>query len=234
MKVKINKNHQKLFLLQRIDLISEKQKFIRKKFGRFLFTNLFVNFFISQIEIENKINEEFIKEFNSIKKYLPNAPKNILDIGCGLGVINIFLNEFYSQKSNFTLVDKNYIDKKVAYGFNNNSESYNKLEITKDFLKLNRLKEKQLELINADESFVINKKYELIISLFSMGYHYSIDNYIDIIKKISTKKTRVIFDLSMEYNELNKVKGYFGKVIIIKKDDEVKQNYLRLLCTEIK
>ena len=66
-----------------------------------------------------------------------------------------------------------------------------------------------------------------------MGYHYSIKNYIDIIKKNSTKSTKVIFDLSMEYNELNEVKKYFNKVVIIKNDNEVKQNYLRLLCSEI-
>ena len=234
MRVKINKRHQKLLLLQRIDLISEKQRFIRKKLGRFLFTNFFVNFFISQKEIENKINEEFLSEFNTIKHYLPNNPKNILDIGCGLAVIDIFLNDYYLKKSNFTLIDKNYVDKKVSYGFDNNSESYNKLEITKEFLIFNSLKVEQLQLINADENFVLNKKYELIISLFSMGYHYSIENYIDIIKKNSTNTTKVIFDLAMEYNELNKVKSYFNKVVIIKNDDEVKQNYLRLLCSEIK
>jgi len=98
MRVKINKRHQKLLLLQRIDLISEKQRTIRKKFGRYLFTNFFVNFFISQKEIENKINDEFLKEFNSIKNYLPKNSKNILDIGCGLGVINIYLNDYYSKK----------------------------------------------------------------------------------------------------------------------------------------
>ena len=46
-------------------------------------------------------------------------------------MINIFLNEYYSKKCNFTLIDKNYVDKKVVYGFKNNSESYNKLESTK-------------------------------------------------------------------------------------------------------
>ena len=233
MKLKIKKKHQKLLLLQRIDLISEKQRFIRKKFGRFLFTNLLVNFFISQKEIEIKINEEFLKEFNSIKNYLPNNPKNILDIGCGLGAINVFLNDYYLKKCNFTLIDKNYVDKKVSYGFDNNSESYNKLEITKDFLVFNNFNAKQLNLINADEYFELKQKYKLIISLFSMGYHYSIENYIDIIKKCSTKNTKVIFDLSLEYNELNKVKKYFNKVVIIKKDDDVKQNYLRLLCSDI-
>ena len=216
MKVKINKRHQKLLLLQRIDLISDKQRIIRKKFGRFLFTNFFIHFFIPQKEIEKKINEEFLKEFNSIKNYLPKSSKNILDIGCGLGVINIFLNDYYSKKSYFTLIDKNYVDKKVIYGFNKNSESYNKLEITKDFLILNGFKTEQLQLINADKNFEINKKYELIISLFSMGYHYPIENYFYMIKKTSTKSTKVIFDLSLEYNELNKVKKYFNKVVIIK------------------
>ena len=53
------------------------------------------------------------------------------------------------------------------------------------------------------------------------------------IKTNSTKSTKIIFDLSMEYNELNEVKKYFNKVEIIKNDNEVKQNYLRLLCSEI-
>ena len=39
--------------------------------------------------------------------------------------------------------------------------------------------------------------------------------------------------LVMRFNELNKVKRYFKKVKIIKKDDNVKQNYLRLLCNDI-
>ena len=69
---------------------------------------------------------------------------------------------------------------------------------------------------------------------FSMGYHYPIEKYINIIKKISTKRTKVISDLSTEYNEQNKVKKYFNKVVIIQNDDEVKQNYLRLLCSDIK
>lgn len=107
------------------------------------------------------------------------------------------------------------------------------MEITKDFLVFNNFNAKQLNLINADEYFELKQKYKLIISLFSMGYHYSIENYIDIIKKCSTKNTKVIFDLSLEYNELNKVKKYFNKVVIIKKDDDVKQNYLRLLCSDI-
>lgn len=90
-------------------------------------------------------------------------------------MINIYLNDYYAKKSYFTLIDKNYVDKKVAYGFNNNSESYNKLDITKDFLILNGFKIEQLQLIDADENFVLNNKYELIISLFSMGYHYPIE-----------------------------------------------------------
>ena len=234
MKIKIKREHIKYLLLQRTQYISKFQLKIRKLFGRYLFTNFFINFFNSKQSIEKKLNEDFKIEFDSIKNFIPNNLSNILDIGCGLGVINIFLNSFYLNKCYFTLIDKTYLDKKITYGFNNKGEFYNNLELTKDFLLENKLKENQLEIIDASKNFTLKKKYDLIISLFSMGYHYSIDLYIEKIKKVSKKNTKIIFDLSLEYNSIEYLNKYFDSVEIIKEDHIVKQNYVRLICTGIK
>ena len=40
----LNNKSRKLLLLQRNELLTEKQKWTRKRFGRFLFTNFFINF----------------------------------------------------------------------------------------------------------------------------------------------------------------------------------------------
>ena len=42
--LKLNNISKKLLLLQRNELLTERQKWTRKKFGRFLFTNIFINF----------------------------------------------------------------------------------------------------------------------------------------------------------------------------------------------
>ena len=36
-----------------------------------------------------------------------------MDVGCGLGIINIYLNRIFKNSSNFFLLDKNRFDKKI-------------------------------------------------------------------------------------------------------------------------
>ena len=120
--IKLNSKSKKLLLLQRNELLTKTQNLIRKKFGRFLFTNFFINYFQNQ-DLEKITEELFLKEFNTFKNFLPNSVNTIMDIGCGLGIINIYLNKFFEKKPIFFLLDKNRIDRKIKYGFNSNYES---------------------------------------------------------------------------------------------------------------
>ena len=111
--IKLNQKSKKLLLLQRNELLTETQKWLRKKFGRFLFTNLLINFFQNK-NLEQNTENLFLTEIETFKKYLPNSVKNIMDIGCGLGIINIYLNSIYEKNITFFLLDKNRIDKKIT------------------------------------------------------------------------------------------------------------------------
>ena len=105
-----------MLLLQRNELLTDKQKWLKRKFGRFLFTNFLINFYQTP-NLEKIAEELFINEMNTFKQYLPKSIENVMDIGCGLGIININLNEFYKTNPNFFLLDKNRIDTKIKYGF---------------------------------------------------------------------------------------------------------------------
>ena len=136
--ISLNQISKKLLLLQRNELLSKNQYWLRKRFGRFIFTNFFVNYF--QVEdIEKRTEELFQKEIESIKNYLPKKADNIIDIGCGLGIINIFLNKIYNNQPNFFLLDKNRIDKVIKYGFSSDYESYNDLKETRNLLIKNNI-----------------------------------------------------------------------------------------------
>ena len=91
--IKLNNKSKKLLLLQRNELISDKQSWLRKKFGRYIYTNFFINFFHVK-NIEEITEDLFKKEFDTFKNYLPKDLKNIMDIGCGLGIIDILFNNF--------------------------------------------------------------------------------------------------------------------------------------------
>ena len=225
--IKLNPKSKKLLLLQRNELLTARQNWLRKTFGRLIFTNFFVNYF--QVQNFEKITEKlFYKEFETFKKYLPNSVENIMDIGCGLGIINIYLNEFFEKKPVFFLLDKNKVDRKITYGFSSNYESYNDLNETKNILLENNIDTSCMYLFDVEKQFVITKKMDLVISLKSMGYHYPINTYIELLRNCCTKDTVFIFDIGDNQYDENYLKKIFDDVKIIY--EEKTNNILRRLC----
>ena len=219
-------------LLQRNELLSVKQKFLRKKFGRFLFTNIFVNFF-QQRNIEKVSLELFENEINTIKNFLPKEAKNIMDIGCGLGIIDIFLDKIYQNSANFYLLDKNQIDTKIKYGFSSNYESYNDLNETKNLLLDNGFSNNRVNIFDVDQDININKKIDLVISLKSMSYHYPFETYIQLFRSCCNADTTFIFDIAINQYKVDFFKSYFEEIHIIHEEESI-HSLKRLYCKKIK
>ena len=228
----LNRNSKKLLLLQRNELLSKIQKNLKKKFGRFIFTNFLINFFVKK-NIENYAEKLFQNEINNLEKFLPKRANNIMDIGCGLGIINIFLNRLYKGKPNFFLLDKNKVDKKIVYGFSKNYESYNHLNETTKILLNNGLKKEQLNIFDVDKKIHIDKQMDLVISLKSMGYHYPFENYLKLFKSCCNKDTIFIFDISIGTNNEYFFKKYFDEVRVFYEEPGI--HYLkRIYCKFLK
>ena len=230
--IKLNRKTKRLLLLQRNELLSERQKWTRKKFGRYLFTNFFINYNQNK-DIELNVENLFKNEIATFKNFLPKSINSIMDIGCGLGIIDIFLNEFYNNKPIFYLLDKNRIDKKIKYGFSSNYESYNNLNETQDLLLKNNMDKDKINLLDVDKAIKINKKIDLVISLKSMGYHYPIEIYLELFKKTCTPDTTFIFDVSEGYFEENSIKKYFENLSIIYEEKSI-HSLKRLYCMGFK
>ena len=225
--IKLNSKSKKLLLLQRNELLTKTQNLIRKKFGRFLFTNFFINYFQNQ-DLEKITEELFLKELNTFKNFLPNSVNTIMDIGCGLGIINIYLNKFFEKKPIFFLLDKNRIDRKIKYGFSLNYESYNDLNETKNILLENEIDSDCVYLFDVEKQFQINKKIDLVISLKSMGYHYPINSYIELLRNCCTKNTVFIYDIGENQYDENYLKSIFDDVKIIYEENT--NNVLKRVC----
>ena len=230
----IKNKYKKYILLQRNEYMSRFQKKLRKFFGRYLFTNFFVYFFNPISLISTKLNNDFDLEFKKILPFLPKKSNNILDIGSGLGIVDIYIDSFYRNNPNFTLIDKTRVEKKVSYGFDAKGQFYNNFQLTLDFLNNNGLDSKRVNLIDADLKGTINNDFDLVISLLSMGYHYPINQYLDMLKKNTNKNTIFIFDIADEYMGLDTVSSLFDIVKIIHKSKELRHNYLRICCSGIK
>ena len=225
--IKLNSKSKKLLLLQRNELLTKTQNLIRKKFGRFLFTNFFINYFQNK-NLEKITEELFLKELDTFKNFLPNSVNTIMDIGCGLGIINIYLNKFFKKKPIFFLLDKNRIDRKIKYGFSINYESYNDLNETKNILLENEIDSDCVYLFDVEKQFQINKKIDLVISLKSMGYHYPINSYIELLRNCCTKNTVFIYDIGENQYDENYLKTIFDDVKIIYEENT--NNVLKRVC----
>ena len=229
--IKLNKLSKKLLLLQRNELLTDKQKWLRKKFGRYIFTNFLVNFFQHK-NLENFMHELFIKEIDTFKEFLPNSINNVMDIGCGLGLINIYLNKILNNNANYFLLDKNRIDKKIKYGFSTEYESYNNLNETRNILLNNNLSNERIHLFDVDKKINIQKKIDLVISLKSMGYHYPLENYIKLFKSCCTHETIFIFDIGdSKYNKAI-LKKIFNDVKIIYRE-KTNNILIRVCCSKL-
>ena len=230
--ISLNRISKKLLLLQRNELLSKNQYWLRKRFGRLIFTNFFVNYF--QVEdIEKRTEELFQKEIELIKNYLPKKAENIMDIGCGLGIINIFLNKIYNNQPNFFLLDKNRIDKVIKYGFSSDYESYNDLKETRNLLINNDINPSSINTFDVEKDFKIDAKIDLVISLKSMGYHYPIDQYLRLFQTCCDENTSFIFDVSEGYYNESLFKKHFESIDIIYEEKSI-HSLKRLLCTKFK
>lgn len=228
----LNKKSRKLILLQRNELLSDYQKILRKRFGRFIFTNFLVNHFQAN-DLNNLTEELFKNEFKTIDEYLPLNINNVLDIGCGLGIIHIFFNKKYKNNLKFFMLDKDKIDSSIKYGFNEDYESYNDLGETKNFLIKNNINEDKIVIQNAEKEINISDKIDLVISLKSMGYHYPIEKYLNLFKKKCHKNTVFIFDVTTgRYNKDN-ISNFFNQSKVIYEEESL-HPLKRLYCTGFK
>ena len=226
----VSKKAARLIVLQRIELISSSLKKIRKIFGRFIFSNFITKFFLNEKLIGESYHNIMINEFSTIEKFINKEDNLFLSIGGGLGGLELIINKRFRNR-NYHFIERNFISKKVKYGWGGmtNSEAYNDLNLQKIFLETNGLKNEQINIYDYDKDDLPNIKFDLVISLLSLDYHYDFDLYINYLKKISKPNTKIIFDTI----RADHFKSIFKNVEIIKTYDDTVHKSKRIMCSEI-
>ena len=227
---KLNKEIARLILLQRIELANPTTKKLRKLLGRSFFTNFISKYLIDPNEIGLKYLKLMEEEFKSINKYFNNNDKNFLSIGGGMGGLELIINRNFEHK-NFHFIEKNYISKKIKYGWDkNNNEAYNNLELLSNFLSINGMDMSYVKIYDTDKNNLPSNEYDIIISLFSLDYHYEFNIYYEYLKKNSNKNTKIIFD-TIRADFFSQI---FQKVEVIKSYDNTVHKSKRVICSNFK
>ncbi len=219
----------RLAVLQRIELAGNFLIRIRKLFGRYIFSNLITRFFLNTNEIGKKYYKVMSNEFLVLENFIKESDKLVLSIGGGIGGLELIINQKYEKKK-FFFIERNYVSKKIKYGWGGkiNSEAYNNLDIQKKFLIMNQMKNDQINIFDYDNGKLPEIKFDVVISLLSLDYHYDFDLYKDYLKKVSSDNTKIIFDtIRADYFE-----KIFKKVEIIKTDVDTVHKSKRIVCSE--
>ena len=220
----------RLVILQRIELISSFLKKIRKLFGRNFFTNIITKYFLNSKQIGIKYYEAMQSEFLTFKEYIDfNEDEYFLSIGGGLGGLELIINENLQNK-NYHFIERNFVSKKVVYGWSGkvNNEAYNDLNIQKSFLEINGMKPSQINIFDYDKDKLPEQKFDVIISLLSLDYHYDFEIYIEYLRKISNLNTKIIFD-TIRPDYFLKI---FKNVKVIALQENTTHKSKRILCSQ--
>ena len=223
-------NAARLVVLQRIELISSFLKKIRKLFGRNFFTNIITKYFLNSKQIGIKYYEAMQSEFLTFKEYIDfNEDEHFLSIGGGLGGLELIINENLQNK-NYHFIERNFVSKKVVYGWSGkvNNEAYNDLNIQKSFLEINGMKPSQINIFDYDKDKLPDQKFDVIISLLSLDYHYDFEIYIEYLRKISNLNTKIIFD-TIRPDYFLKI---FKNVKVIALQENTTHKSKRILCSQ--
>ena len=222
------KNGARLIVLQRIELTSPFLKKIRKLFGRYIFSSFITRYFLKPNFIGKNYYQIMLKEFLSIEKCINQNDKSFLSIGGGIGGLETIINNTF-KNNDYYFIERNFISKKIRYGWGGmvNSEGYNNLDLQRDFLKMNKMDESQINIFDYDRDILPEKKFDVVISLLSLDYHYDFNLYSEYLKKVSRNDTKIIFDtIRADY-----FKKIFKKVEVIRSDTNIVHKSKRILCS---
>ena len=227
-KFALDKESARLIVLQRIELLQSFQKKLRKLFGRYIFSNFFLKFFVNTNQIGEKYFYIMKKEYETIENEIKFSNKKYLSIGGGLGGLELIIN-METKNNFFYFIEKNYVSKKVKYGWDDkNLEAYNNLQLVEKFLIKNGMNINKFKIYNFDTNNFPNEKFDFIISLYSLDYHYDFNIYLEYLKKISNDQTKIIFDtIRADY-----FKNIFKNVKIIQSVDNTVHKSKRIICSE--
>lgn len=139
----------------------------------------------------NRYIEMIEGEYKSIAPYLPKQCDAILDIGSGLGGIDILLSKHYGEGCQISLLDGINDPPNVT----KHNETFSNATVAKRFLALNGIS--KLDFIDANNAYrAAPRFYDLIISFKSWCFHYEPARYLDFVQSCSIRgQTQLIIDV---------------------------------------
>ncbi len=170
-------------------------------------------------EIKALYTKDMADEYAAIKDHLPVKCASVLDIGCGVAGIDVFIFQHYgaSDKISFYLLDKTDVNSKVYYSFSEKGAFYNSLSTAKNLLTSNAVPASNIHTmeVSEDSSIETGESIDLVISLISWGFHYPVSTYLERVHEILSPGGSLILDVRKDTGGVEEIEKKFGNTSVI-------------------
>lgn len=159
----------------------------KEQLTEYLFNNNLLNKYLQKVldEIVDEVDK--LLQFSAEKKY-----SDIVSIGPGNGILElIFFIKNPFKKILLIDIESTSIHQ---HSFYTQGSGYSSLEDTKIFLMANNIPAEQIFMCNPKVDTLPDFKFDLLISMISMGFHYPCDDYVDFILSNIRKSGNLILD----------------------------------------
>lgn len=119
---------------------------------------------------------DLMTTYQEIAPHLPETCWGFLDIGSGLGGIDILISRFYGPKTFVNLLDGENDPPEMR----KHRETFNDMRVAKDFHIKNGTRADRFGYISTSTEFV-TKPYDLVVSFGSWCFHYEPDVYLPLL-----------------------------------------------------
>lgn len=154
-------------------------------------------------------------EHEQIKSFLPARPRNVMDLGCGLGRAGIYLNATLKEPAHFIMADTTGDTPNEGIWDAKEHVVYNNLSLTQSFCKMNGMEDFEIFDMFEDD-WVTLPKVDLIMSHCAVGVHFPIEGIMNKLLSISTQDVTMIFGLrTHKLYDGNSFSDFFEKVTFI-------------------
>lgn len=152
-------------------------------------------------------------DFEMIRPHLPPTASRILDIGCGIAGLDVFLFRHYRHNPGLkiTLLDHTDPHTIPRYGFVQRMEFYNVLEVSSAVMRRNGVPAGVFQTLDAAaEGTFPEGPLDLVVSLASWGFHYPLSTYLEQVYRALAPGGRLILDVRRDQGQEQELASRFA------------------------
>jgi SAM-dependent methyltransferase len=162
---------------------------------------------------------------STFQSWLPAKPTRILDVGAGMGGIDVKLYSYYrNPELELWLLDRSGVSDKHVAGYKMSPDDfafYNSFDRATELLRANGVPDNNIITLDVGtQGFPVATKFTAIISLLAWGFHFPVSSYLESAYQSLTLGGCMILDVRKGTDGLWTLEERFGAPPTVVKDEE--------------